>query len=51
MENLQKRIEAVRKQLDKAVAEGTFDTTVYELSVELDKLIAAYYELKEQKKA
>ncbi len=46
---LQKEIEGVRKELDVAVQSGVAGQECYEISIRLDKLIADYMQLKEEK--
>lgn len=46
---LQKKIESVRKELDVAVEKDVAGQECYEISIRLDRLIADYMQLKEEK--
>ncbi|WP_075718802.1 Spo0E family sporulation regulatory protein-aspartic acid phosphatase [Roseburia sp. 499] len=46
---LKREIESVREELDVAVQNGVEGTECYEISLQLDSLIADYMQLKEDK--
>lgn len=46
---LKREIESVREELDVAVQNGLEGTKCYEISLQLDSLIADYMQLKEDK--
>lgn len=46
---LRKQIESVREELDVAVQNGVEGTECYQISIRMDKLIADYMQLKEEK--
>ncbi len=46
---LKEQIENVREELDVAVRNGVEGTECYQISIQLDRLIADYMQLKEEK--